>query len=312
MYQVVDFELVAQQHNGGGGYGIETHLSYCKAEKIGDTIYYKVSPYIDGDTKDYVNILFTNKNIVLVLLNYIGRIIFNISLKRYTGRFDFYWQWTVTKSWDNLTQAAMYAMRHAWVSAALWSFIRFVVVQFLNLCIGTVESYCSCKTTYTRGKWYLKSRSNIADNVFGMPKSSFWESEGMQSLALLISIVADLISRTLLLGVSPYHHTNSFLKVIEQHRLYSGFDIPQFILSSSVVTVDNHCVVILPLSDMYIIYASINILSVVSIPSIPEPKPGNAIKFYTNENGGALQWNDSGVHIPQLFERQVQGVGMVY
>ncbi|OQS06350.1 hypothetical protein THRCLA_01606 [Thraustotheca clavata] len=311
MYQVFVFVQVAQQHNAAGSYGIETHLSYCKAEKIGSF----VSPSIYGVPCNTTYLPVYQRKL---LLNYFmshdlkqDEVFFKFGLQIHgtllaialgtspetqTLVETFNWQWTVTKSLDILTEAAMYVMRDAWVSVILWSFIRFVVVriklriipQIVFKQIRNIDMYCSCRSiivafmlstfvaTYTRCKWYLKNRNNIVDNAFGMAKSSFWESEDMQSLviahcwALLFSVVGALSMWTFLLR---------FLKVIERHRLYSGFDIPQLILSFNVMTIGDHCVLILPLSGIYLIYASINVLCVASMPSLPDPKLGKAIQF---------------------------------
>ncbi|OQR80719.1 hypothetical protein ACHHYP_17279 [Achlya hypogyna] len=403
--------IAAQQHFAGGSFGIETHISNCKAEKIGDSLYYKVSPYQAGDTRDDVNVLFSNKGWVLWLLDYIGQsIVFVILVQEvlrssvqsiteiptipnslYKATMDlilgrplratptvlaggysllgfsqiwlanpwysigncmyalgttgetqtlvetFYWQWSIAGRFTDFVQAAMYAMRHSWVSVCAWSLVRIAVTKLrLPLPrrvvheIRLLEMYCSSRAivaafmiasfvaTRTRGLWYLTDRVNALDMAAGISKQTFWSSEDMQSL-LMSHVVGILVggliayaTRVLLDRICPGHRNNSFIVAVEEHRVCSGFDLAQLLTGSRSVRVGDRWVLLLPLADLYLIFSSVNLLSTTSMPSLPCADPNYAVEVATDASGTVFELRATSVVVPGLAELQKSARGYVY
>ncbi|OQR85693.1 hypothetical protein ACHHYP_11542 [Achlya hypogyna] len=395
--------IVAQQHHAGGVYGIVTHLSTCTAVKLADSVIYKVEPYPTTDTTDEVNVLFTNKNAVLWLLDFGGQALVIVVLLNEVFRSSFwlvthipttsysrykefvdvlcarthlyaptfnggvgtmslsqiwlvnpwyligncmyglgttsetqmlveilYYNWTVQGDVGYFVKGAMYAMRHAWVSIGVWTCIRIAVtsvrlpycVHGVLLQVRLVEMYCSCRTlvfafmlasliaTRTRGVFYLTNRVNVVDEAGGWYKGSFSASEDLQSLlvihglALIFDVVLAFLSRALLSWACPNHRRNSFFRAIDRHRVCSGFDLARLITGSRSIVVGHHCVLLMPLADLYLVYSSVNLWSSTSMPGLPSVAPGNAIEFVTNDDGTVLSTKDSGVHVPELATLQ--------
>ncbi|DAZ97539.1 TPA: hypothetical protein N0F65_003025 [Lagenidium giganteum] len=67
--------IIAQQHFASALIAFETQTSYCKAIKINTTDFWRVEPAIEGDTKAYLNVLFTNKSRLLSYLDVVGQIV---------------------------------------------------------------------------------------------------------------------------------------------------------------------------------------------------------------------------------------------
>ncbi|EQC25637.1 hypothetical protein SDRG_16492 [Saprolegnia diclina VS20] len=403
--------VVAQQHFAGGSFGIETHISHCKAEKIGDSLMYKVSPFLEGDTSEVVNVLFSTKNWALWLLDYVGQSIVLLiliqevlrssaqtityiptqSYSLYAAAVDvlcgreprarptldggysvmsfaqiwlanpcyligncmyalgttnetqtlvetFFWQYSVGGRFTDLAQATVYAMRHAWVSVAVWSVLRLVVTRlylpFLPRVfvrsVHMVEVYCSCRaivlafllaclvTAVSRGHWFLTDRMNVIDVAYGLPKSAFWSSEDMTSLSMshtfgiLFATIFGLITRGFLAWLLPGHRTNSFFQAIDRHRVCSGFDMPQLLSGSRSLRVGDRWVLLLPLADVYLIFSSVNLLRQTAMPSLPSAPPGHAVECITSDNGTVLELRDAGIYVPELAALQQEASGYLY
>ncbi|EQC25167.1 hypothetical protein SDRG_16958 [Saprolegnia diclina VS20] len=248
-----------------------------------------------------------------------------------------YYEWTISGGATYFIKGAMYAMRHAWVSIGVWTCIRFVVttirlpngfnwpLQQLRL----LEMYCSCRTlvfafivssfvaTRTRGQLYLTDRVNVVDQAHGLYKGSFTDSEDWQSLlvnhglAIGFDVLLALLMRSLLSWTCPNHRDNSFFKVIDQHRVCAGFDLARLIAGSRSIVLDHRCVLLMPVADLYLIYASVNLWSTTAMVALPDAAHGHAIEFRTSDDGTMLLTNDAGVFVPALATLQNAGPSTV-
>ncbi|OQR90670.1 hypothetical protein THRCLA_09237 [Thraustotheca clavata] len=396
--------VVAQQHYAGAQFGIETQQSHCKAEKIGDTTYYKVSPRYEGDTRAYVTILFTDKDTILYLLDYGGQLIviailcieifrsaiqlivmlptksYSIfihllhkikntlvdpSIKMVAGgssvlSFSQVWlvspwyligncmyalgtsietqmivevmYWEYQRSHDNsqLFIGGVYAMRHAWVSVAVWTVFRVistrVYLPFMPICLRTAikstEAYCSSRiivlafilssivATFSRGHLYLYDITEITDVSQGVIKSAVWQSEVVQSLlvnhffGILFGMTFGLCSKFIIYRVYPPHYKNSLIRAIDKHRLCAGFDMVQLLSTSHAFIHQGRCVLLLPLADVYLIYSSVNLLNITAIEGLEDVRPAHAIELETNQDGTILIVKNTDIYISRLVALQ--------
>ncbi|KAF0688659.1 Aste57867_19729 [Aphanomyces stellatus] len=237
-----------------------------------------------------------------------------------------YYQWGITGGLDQAVEAGIYAMRHAWVSVGIWTVIRLFAtvtdIPFVPRCAKLLtrrlEMYCSSRiivlafilssltATLTRGTWYLTNRVNAIDIAYGYTKPSVWQSEIMQSLS--INHALGLVfggTLAILVGLSlenayPNHRRNSLVQVIDANRRCAGFDIAQLLNASTVVHIDGHCVLILPLADLFIHFSSVNIVHYTTMAALPKTMKTHAIRLSTNGRGTVLVATDSGVHVPEL------------
>ncbi|EQC25640.1 hypothetical protein SDRG_16495 [Saprolegnia diclina VS20] len=401
--------IVAQQRDAGGVLSVETHISQCKAEKIGDSLVYKVSPAIEGDDTEDVNILFGQKSRLLTFLDYVGQLLvfgvltrelWRLTSRRttriptqtsayYTAILDtllhrprpeiptldagrsvlslsqlwlanpwylvgngmyaigtttevqtlvevFFWQASLNGNVADLLQAAMYAMRHAWVCVGIWTFLRWLVttrhlppgvMTYLGRPIRTIERYCSCRSIvlgfivgflvggFTRGSLYLTERVNVVDMGNGMAEAAVWGSEDMTTLlmcdtfGLLVTALIAVCMRCLLQKARPNHGRNSFLRAIDAHRRGSGFDLAELLVGSRSLSLGTHWVLVLPVADLYLVYSSVNLCAYTAMQTLPRAAPGHALRCETLDDGRTLAFVDAGVIVPGLVALQAEHPG---
>ncbi|EQC25638.1 hypothetical protein SDRG_16493 [Saprolegnia diclina VS20] len=401
--------IVAQQRDAGGDLSVETHISQCKAEKIGDSLVYKVSPAIEGDDTEDVNILFGQKSRLLTLLDYAGQMIVLSVLLFEATRASvpsvtrvptqsfawyataipwlsrdhvsfiefmdvghsvmslsqlwlanpwylmgncmyaigtthetqtlveiFFWQFLIRRHVTDLIYAVLYSVRQAWVSVFFWTTCRAAirrlkVPRWLRTNVCAMEAYVSCRSTivafmlaclgtgFLRGSLILTQRLNVVDMGSGMAEAPVWSSQDMTTLLICHGFAIALGGSfgvcicQLLRWRCPGHERNSFVRAVQQHRVVAGFDIAHLLGGSRSLNMGGRCVLLLPLADLYHVYASVNVLQSTCMRPLPRNLPrGNAIECATDAAGVTLRWSDSGLHVPALAELQVDATGYIY